>query len=110
MDCPSINHLKFDQSGQMAIEDIRDIYDFSKVMGPVMVAGTALNIFLGNKGIEAAYSFASTDFETLGVVLMQLPEISRAKIYDTAMTAALRSSDRDQQMFFRAVAKGCRIQ
>lgn len=27
MDCPNINNLKFDLNGQMAIEDIRDIYD-----------------------------------------------------------------------------------
>lgn len=110
MECPSIHDLKFDQYGALAIEDIRDVYDFSKVLNPVLVAGTALNIFLGNKGIEAAYSFANTDFETLTKALMATPEITRARVYDIAMTAALSTSNRDQQLFFRAVAKGCRLQ
>lgn len=89
MECPNINHLKFDKYGELAIEDIRDVYDFSKVLNPVLVAGTALNIFLGNKGIEAAYSFASTDFKALNKALMTTPEITRARIYDIAMTAAI---------------------
>lgn len=110
MECPTINHLKFDHYGQQALQDIRDIYDFSKVLTPVLAAGTMLNIFLGNNGWKAVYSFASTDFVTLTKALQSVPEISRDRIYRTAAMAAVLSPNREQQLFFQAVATGCKMQ
>ena len=110
MDCPNINHLKFDHYGKQALQDIRDVYDFSKVLTPVMAAGTMLGIFLGNDGWKAAYSFSSTDFATLANAMQSVPKISRDRIYQSATMAAVLSPSREQELFFKAVAQGCKLQ
>lgn len=69
-----------------------------------------LNIFLGNDGWKAAYSFRSTDFVTLTNALMSVPKISKERIYQTATMAAVLSPSREQELFFKTVAKGCKLQ
>lgn len=110
MDCPSIHNLKFDHYGKTALQDIRDVYDFSKVLGPVLVAGTMLDIFFKSSRFEVVYDFSTEDFSTLREALKKVPEVVRAKVSDYATLAALVSPNREQELFFRALAGGCKLQ
>ena len=59
MECPSIHNLKFDRYGELAIEDIRDVYDFSRVLNPVLVAGTAMTAALNTSNRDQLLFFSS---------------------------------------------------
>ena len=107
MECPSIYDLKLDSNGQRAMEDIATKREFSRMLNPVLAAGTFLSIFLGNNSWKVAFTVATTDFYAFDLAMQQTDRITRKQIEKIATNAALFSSSHDQDMFFRAIANGC---
>jgi len=109
MDCPNIGEIKFSSISLDAIEDIKSRNVFADMLVVTMGMGTVVNIFLGNDLTKASYSVYSSDFEGLAQSMVNIPSIKRERITFIADMTALRVTDYKEQMFWRAISYGCKI-
>ena len=109
MDCPNIGEIKFSSRSLDAIEEIKRIKKLSNMLASAMSGGVVVNIFLGNDLTKASYSLYSTDFEVFTAAMMAVPKITRKLIEDTADRAWLDTSDHKEQLFWRAISRGCSV-
>ncbi len=110
MKCPNIEDLQFSSSSALALKEIKNINDLSKMLAVATGVGSLINIFAGNGVGKSAYSIYSHDFETMSRGILAIPAISRKRISDISFTAHQKVTSYKEKLFWKAIYLGCKVE
>lgn len=107
--CPNIGKIHFSSRSIQAIEEIRRLRQAADQLATLLGAGIMVNLFAGQKPLEAAYAIYEADFEAFAKAMHSIPAILKRRIRDEADRAWLSVSDYQEKTFWQAISVGCEL-
>lgn len=99
VDCPNIEDLVFSPASIKAINDIKRIQKYSKMLSVALAVGQFATIFVGNDSLKSTYSFYSTDFEVMANSMLSVPAIELAELNKTIDLVLMRTNNYKEVLF-----------
>lgn len=110
MKCPEIKGLEFSERSKKAILKIKEIKEVGELLAYSVAAGQVATIFVGNNAAVSSINVASTDFIQFSSAMNGVSLIVREKIHTRAVLTWSKVSDSKEKQFWKAIAKGCKVQ
>ncbi|CAM3539085.1 hypothetical protein KIJ96_03410 [Pseudoalteromonas piscicida] len=110
MKCPEIKGLEFSERSKQAIAQIKDIEDLGSMLTTAVAASQITTIFVGNNAAVSTINLASTDFIQFSNAMNGAALIPRSALFTIAATTSWKVADNKEKQFWKAVAKGCKVQ
>ncbi|PAY00904.1 hypothetical protein CKO50_13045 [Pseudoalteromonas sp. HM-SA03] len=108
--CPEIKGLEFSERSKKAILKIKEIKEVGELLAYSVAAGQVATIFVGNNAAVSSINVASTDFIQFSSAMNGVSLIVREKIHTRAVLTWSKVSDSKEKQFWKAIAKGCKVQ